>query len=110
MAIKDQEISRKDLDALKQELLTKLATKDVLRKLDDRFSGILIRMHEKIEAMETKEEADRKFNMIMNAIDHLASVFEIHTTKRAAIEHGLTRHENQLGDHERRIAEIESVK
>jgi hypothetical protein len=110
MPAKDREIESKGLETLKQELLSKLATKEELKKLDDRFAGIFIRMQEKIEAMETKEEADRKFNILMNATDHLTSLVENQSTEKAAIDHGLTRHKNRLDEHERRIVELESVK
>jgi predicted nuclease with TOPRIM domain len=139
MPTKGRQITYEDLEALKRELLnklakkkelirlatkddlkglatkeelTRLATKEELKKLDektDRIIGIIIQMQDQMSGMETKTDAERKFNNLMNAIDQLTQKFDDLITEKSAIDHGLIRHESRLDDHEVRIHNLEST-
>jgi DNA repair ATPase RecN len=128
MPNKDRAISIKELEALKQELLEKLAskleserlatkhalkmlaTKEELRKLDEKTDRLLGVVFEVKEQMVTRDEVEQKFNLILNAIDQLSLKVDNLSIEKSSIDHGLTRHENRLDDHEQRIVELESVK
>jgi len=140
MPTKARQITSQDLESLKQELLkklaakeelaclstkddltpfamkedlTSLATREELNKLDeksDRIIGIILRMQDQMEGMETRVDMERKFNLLMNSIDGMTQKFDALFTEKAAIDHSLIRHENRLDDHEQRIVELESVK
>jgi len=49
--------------------------------------------------METKEESDRKFNMLLNVIDGLAKRMDDIFIAMKAERHTFQRHENQLDNH-----------
>ena len=151
-------ITTKDLEAVKQELLDKLATKEEISKLatkeemsklatqeemskhatkdelklveirlekleksvdflagqvtrnsDDiqRLTVEVVDMKQEMGLLESKADADHKFNLIMQAIDGLAAKIDAMHTEKAAFDHGLNRHETILSDHEKRISTLE---
>jgi hypothetical protein len=156
--IKNNPITAKELKAVKQELLEKLATKEEISKLatkeeisklatkeemnkhatkdelrlveirlekleksvdllaaqvtrnsDDiqRLTVEVVDMRQEMALLETKADADRKFNLIMQAINGLAAKIDAMHTEKAAFDHGLNRHETILSDHEKRTSTLE---
>jgi hypothetical protein len=129
----DQNIIKQDIDSLKQELLEKLASKEELNKvekrLDDRLDEVekrldgrldkaektdhilakaIVDIQERMKQLETKEDADRKFKLIMNAIDGLAKKIDDYKVEKVAHDYSLRQHDKQLENHEKRITALET--
>jgi len=68
-----------------------------------------IQILERMETLETKENADRRFNLLMQAIDGLAAKFDSDKIERAASAHTFMRHESKLENHEKRITKLEAA-
>ncbi|MBC8183457.1 hypothetical protein H8E88_20385 [candidate division KSB1 bacterium] len=95
--------------ATKDEL-KKLATKDELKKLEkrmDNVSSAVSQIQYQLTFFETKEESDRKFNILLTAIDGLTQKVTDFQTEKAAGEHTFQRHERKLENHEERIEQLE---
>ena len=128
MSISSEETStKKDLLDLKKELMDKLATKDEIQKLatkdeikklatkeelyevENKLIGEIVWLKTEISKLETKAEAERKFNLIMQAIDNLTAKIDAYQAEKAAIDHALGRHETLIEDHESRIQKLEKA-
>jgi len=59
------------------------------------------RVDDRLDSLETK------FDIMMSAIDGIAKEFQNGRTEQAAIDHALSRHDNQIDDHEMRIKKLE---
>ncbi len=131
-----QHLTNKDMDTLKEELLRKLASKEELKKLatkeelkklatkeelkklatkdelhqvENKLIKEIIKIKTEIATLETKADAEKRFNLIMQAIDGLAAKIDSYNTEKAAVDHSLKRHDTQIEDHEHRITKLESV-
>lgn len=96
--------------ATKSEL-KKLATKDELKKVDqkvDRVITAVVNIQHDLTKFETKADADRRFDLLMQAIDGLAGRIDDYMVEKAATDHALTRHDNLFEDHEKRIKNLET--
>jgi len=67
----------------------------------------VVDMRQEMALLETKTGADRKFDLLMQAIDGLAAKIDAMHTEQFALNHGLNRHETVLVDHEKRIKTLE---
>jgi hypothetical protein len=118
-------LTKEDLDALRQELLAKLASKEEIAKLAtkeeisklatkeehaklresfDRLAGKFVSLEIHVE---TKEDANKKYNSLMNAIDGLAKNFDDYRIEKIAADAEFRRQQKQIDDHEKRITRIE---
>ena len=104
--------------ATKQELqreIAKLATKEELeivrKKLDDVASQLALNTTDirelKQNLAKVESTMNTKFDVVLQAIDGLAGKVDSYRTEQAAALHGLSRHDRQLDDHERRIEKLE---
>jgi len=104
-----------------KEEIKKLATKDELKKLElftkEEFKKVDKRLNSISQAVsqiqyqmtffETKDESDRKFNVLLTSIDGLTQKITDSQTEKAAAEHTFQRHERKLENHEERIEQLE---
>ena len=127
--------TKKDLEDLKKDLkqeltqyvtkeefrreIAKLATKEsveiVARQVLKNTNNIAAlknemrmgfkRVDERLDFLESK--FDMKFDIMISAIDGIAKEFQNGRTEKAAIDHALTRHDEQFDDHEMRIKKLE---
>ena len=65
-------------------------------------------MREDIKSLETK--FDRKFDILITAVDGIAKELSDMRTEKVATEHVLNRHETQIENHEKRIHKLELKK
>ena len=108
--------------ATKEELkneIRKLATKEDLKKLVtkkefakqqksfDKLTSIVFDNQRRLDLLETKEDANKKFNLLVGMIDGLTKKVELIITEMKATNHALNRHENRLENHEDRIDTLE---
>lgn len=115
----DELATKKDLIELKKELMDKLATKEELKKLatkeelqkvENKFIGEIVKIKSEIATLETKADAEKRFNLIIQAIDDLAAKIDSYKAEKTAIDHALIRHDTRLEDHEHRIQKLETIK
>ena len=104
-----------------KEEIKKLATRDELKKLKslteekfnkvdkrlDKLSSAVSQIQYQMTLFETKEESDRKFNILLTAIDGLTQKVTDYQTEKAAGEYTFQRHERKLENHEKRIEQLE---
>jgi len=128
-----------DLEQTKQELFEKLASKEELKQavaklatkeelkevnksldsltkqVEENTVGIKVlqnlyfRLEERMDKLETKEESDRKFDILIKAIDGLIGKIDHFQIELASTDHSIMRHEKQLKKHEERITILEEV-
>ena len=118
-SIMDKPATKQDIENLRYELISKmatkeelkkLATKDELKKLDKRIDNLtraVGQMQNQITLLETKEDAERKFNIVINAIDGLARNVTDFQVEMRSSERTFQRHEDKLENHEKRIESLE---
>ena len=101
-------------DELKQEV-SKLATRKELYEVEHRLDARLTRVEiavvdiqQHMKGLETKEDANKKFNILVGMIEALTARMDAGFAERATLHHALNRHDNQLADHEKRISRLES--
>jgi hypothetical protein len=117
---------KKDLQQTKEYLETLIKRNETeIKKLDgkfDRLSSLVLQNTAKLDLMETKEDANEKFNQTMNRLDYIVGVLDNMRTEKAALDHGLTRVEKKVDqekdrndkqdekllEHEGRILKIEA--
>jgi len=95
--------------------IAKLATKEELeivrKKLEDVASQVALHTTDirelKQNLARVESTMNTKFDVVLQAIDGLAGKIDSHMTEHAAVQHGLSRHDRQLDDHERRIEKLE---
>jgi len=128
--------TKNDLEAVEQRLMVKLATKEELRqevaKLAtkeelEKVKKSLERVANQValnttditeikhnvsrleSVMSAKfEQVHEKFDVVLQAIDGLAGKVDSYHTEKAAVDHGLRRHDKRLDEHESRIANVEA--
>jgi len=89
-----------------KEDLKNFATKEDLKKTNkeleklngkfDRLSSLVLQNTAKLDLMETKEEANERFNQTMNRLDYIVGVLDNMRTEMASMDHGLTRVETKV--------------
>jgi hypothetical protein len=104
--------------ATKEELkraVAQLATKEELhaveKRLDTRLTRVelaVVDIRAEMKTFETKEDADKKFKILVGMIEGLAARLDTAKTERAAILHALYRYDVKLENHEMRISKLES--
>ena len=110
--MKERPATIQDIDNLRQELLSKLATKEEIKKLAtqeslDNLAAIVFQQQHQMSLLETKEDANKKFDLVMSAIDGLAKNIENHYIELKSGDSTFRRHERQLENHEDRIKVLE---
>ena len=97
--------------ATKEELKKlELTTKKEFKKVDKRINNltqIIVQMQHQMTLLETKADAERKFNIIITMIDGLTQKVTDFQTEMRAGERTFQRHEDKLENHERRIESLE---
>ena len=95
-----------------------------IKKLNEKFdllSSLILQNTARLDLMETKEEANEKFNQMMSRLDYIVGILKDNKIETAALDHGLTRMEKdviqekvrndkqdeKLIDHEGRILKLE---
>jgi serine/threonine protein phosphatase PrpC len=98
--------------ATKQELKKfELATKEEFKKQNkkiDNLARVVGQMQHQMALFETKEDADRKFNILITAIDGLTKKVTDFQIEMRAGERTIQRHEAKLENHEQRIESLEN--
>lgn len=129
--MKDDQLTKKDLDNLKNELLDKLVDKDVHKKDLDNLKTDIAKLDIKEELNKVKKtleivaaqvtknsldimdlkketgEVHKKLDVILQSVDGLARLITNGQVEKAASEATFQRHEQWLEDHENRIGRIE---
>ncbi|OGC01997.1 hypothetical protein A2V82_12650 [candidate division KSB1 bacterium RBG_16_48_16] len=119
--MKERPATIQDIDNLRQELLSKLASKEEIKKLAtkeeikklatqeslDNLAAIVFQQQHQMSLLETKEDANKKFDLVMSAIDGLAKNIENHYIELKSGDSTFRRHERQLENHEDRIKVLE---
>ena len=132
-------VTKKELEATKNELLDKLVAKKEFQKQINKlvtkkeFRSEIKRLDGSIEILANQvakntdgikdlrfemaglrremndrfSDMDNKFDIVLTAIDGLASQIHDMRTEKAAGEHTFQRHETRLDDHETRIRKLE---
>lgn len=111
--------TKKDLEKLA------ITTDKKIEKLNQKFDWLAAKVMantEKLELMETKEDANKKFNIIMNRLDGIVKLLEDFRIEMKAMNAAIARMEKklegekdrndiqdeQLKDHEHRISKLET--
>ncbi|MBN1481140.1 hypothetical protein EH223_01625 [candidate division KSB1 bacterium] len=112
----DKKADKKDLELVAQQVakntvgIEELKTKvDYNSERIDRLVVEVVNIREDMKLLETKADADKKFHLLMAAIDGLAKKIDSYQTEKSAVNHALTRQENRLDDHEERLKKLEAV-
>ncbi len=66
-----------------------------------------IRIVQMEQAMETKADAQRRYDGIMNVLDKIMKRFDIYDSERAAAEYTFRQHEARIENHEKRLVVLE---
>ena len=93
-----------------KEELKKLATKKDFKHQQKQIDNLFIevrRQREQIFLLETKEDADKKFNILLSAIDGIVKKIDDDRIERKAGEYALKRQDKRLENHEKRIKSLE---
>ena len=125
---KNDVATKSDLNTLKKELLDSLASKKELKeetaKLSTkaslevvasevlRHSGEIAEIKFELKNINVRidqmqDHFDNKFDIVLRAIDNVASELSNSRSEKAAIDHALIRHDDKLDDHEIRIERLE---
>jgi len=64
---------------------------------------------ERMEKLETKEDADRKFNLLMNAIDGVVGRIDVYRIEQVATDGTVQRLDAKVVNHEDRIRMLEAI-
>lgn len=112
----DKKADKKDLAILAQQVAKNTEGIEELKsKVDynseriDRLVVEVVNIREDMKLLETKADADKKFHLLMAAIDGLAKKIDSYQTEKSAVNHALTRHENKLDNHEERLKKLETA-
>ena len=84
--------------------------KEESKKLQNKTDNIvqkIVRMEYQMSLFETKEDADRKFDILLTAIDGLTKKVTDFQTEIRSSERTFQRHEEKLENHEKRIDSLE---
>ncbi len=107
-------VTKNEFESFKQQVFKRFdsgATKDELKKVDqkvDRVITVIENIQHDLTKFETKADADRRFDLLMQAIDGLAGRVDDYMVEKAATDHALTRHDNLFENHEKRIKKLET--
>jgi len=73
----------------------------------ERIAVRLVQMEQGMEALETKADAQRKHDEVMNGLDKIMKRFDIYDSERAAAEYTFRQHEAKIENHEKRLVALE---
>jgi len=108
-------VTTKDLAEAKDELKAEMAAmnrrmdrfEEKLTKTDQTVERMAIRIVQMEQAMETKADAQRRYDGIMNVLDKIMKRFDIYDSERAAGEYTFRQHEAKIENHEKRLLLLE---
>ncbi len=118
----DKLVSKKDFQSNVDKLVTKEEFRSEIKRLDGSIEILANQVarntdgikYLRTEVAELRSEMngrfsnmDNKFDIVLTAIDGLASQIRDMRTEKAAGEHTFRRHETRLDDHETRISKLE---
>lgn len=100
--------TKEELKELETRLIDQLASKEsvsiiaaqVLKNSDN-----ITALHKRVD--ELSDSLDNKFEAMMTLLDAIARDLKDGKTEKAAIDHSLNRHEQQIDNHEMRIDKLE---
>ena len=90
--------------------IKKLVTKKEFAKQQesfDRLTNIVFDNQRRLDLLETKKDANKKFTLLVGMIDGITKKIDVMYTDLKASNHALNRHKNRLDNHEERIDTFE---